>query len=864
MSSPNLSHLLRASLFILILGLASIPSPAFADTFVVNTLDDTNDGLCDSNHCSLREAIDAANNFAGPDTISFAGLDATSGDVTIFLNSALNPLLDNGTTIDGTTVIGYAGVPIVNVVKGSGVIEEGIAIQGSNCVVRGLSMAGFFGVPGSPDPKPEDLIGGAIVISGSGNMIESNVLGWGAFPNSRGVWLAGSGNSVIGNVISGNSVGIHMSGPNQIIRGNKIGTDRSGTVAVPNGFGIYESLNAGGGHFIGGTNPSDRNLVSANNIHGIQLKSENSVIQGNFIGTNASGTAALGNNGSGIRISSDNNLIGGPGSGNLISGNGSDGVILSSANWVNSNIVVQGNIVGTDISGTNPIPNGGDGIFFIDGGGGIIGGLSPGEGNLSAFNAGDGIEAEGPNQQILGNTSFNNGFAGVEINGDALISQNSIYDNGDVGIYASLGGMTNPPVFNPNSSGTVTGTACPNCTIEIFIADPDPSGAGEGKEYLGTVTTSNNGDFSMALPSGLSYCTQITATATDGRPRTSRFSQNIAVNCQKFGPYYLIPIWSFIIIVCGGIGILVHRLRPHLTPLLIPGSFVFGALLGGGLLMLANSLPNVIIDFTPEEQVPYSGQMPTCDTYLDPNGLFPQDGAMLESNGDPVLEWVTLGNLPGGAIRWNVELVEVGEGAATQVTSQNSIPMSAFSMIPLPGSAYEWLLVGQKLLQDGQTWLTFCAPQTPWTFAIEDQPDGEGEGEELEEPQPTSTSEAMEEPICTAPLITALMNMTCRKGPLQAYEEMGYLLQGETAIPEGVSTDGFWYWIPNPDWLGYCFVASNGVQAECVEGLPPIAAPPLPTGTPTQPACLPEFDRSTCNDVGGVWSADTGTCQCPG
>ena len=78
----------------------------------------------------VAEAINAANDNPGADTISFAGLGATGGDVTIQLNSFLNPLLDNGTTIDGTTVLGYVNEPVVNIVKASGVIESGISIQG--------------------------------------------------------------------------------------------------------------------------------------------------------------------------------------------------------------------------------------------------------------------------------------------------------------------------------------------------------------------------------------------------------------------------------------------------------------------------------------------------------------------------------------------------------------------------------------------------------------------------------------------------------------------------------------------------------------------------------------------------------------
>ena len=261
----------------------------------------------------------------------------------------------------------------------------------------------------------------------------------------------------------------------------------------------------------------------------------------------------------------------------------------------------------------------------------------------------------------------------------------------------------------------------------------------------------------------------------------------------------------------------------------------------------------MILNFTPEQPVPYSGQVPSCDSYIDPAGASPQDGALLELTGDIPLMWAPADNVPEGTLRWIVELVEVGVDGAFQTTQQNNVPISAFGMTPGAGRSYEWSLVGQKLLQDGENWLTFCAPDEPWVFSIED--------EVSEEPLPEEVE--IEEPVCTSPLITALMNMTCRKGPDQAYEEAGYLLQGETAIPEGVSMDTFWYWIPNPDWLGYCFVAGNGVQAECVDGLPPIAAPPLPTATPTQTACVPTLDRSACNDAGGIWEADTGTCICP-
>jgi hypothetical protein len=352
---------------------------------------------------------------------------------------------------------------------------------------------------------------------------------------------------------------------------------------------------------------------------------------------------------------------------------------------------------------------------------------------------------------------------------------------------------------------------------------------------------------------------------TDSDERTSAFAENVTVNCIKLGPLYLIPIWVGIIGICGVLGIFIRRRSPASSRLLVPGSFAFGALLGGGLFLLGSSLPNVIIDFTPEQPVPYSGQPLPCNDYLDPSAITPQDGALIPWSSDVQLEWTPAGSLPEGEIRWRVEAIEIGVAAGMADTQATSLLLSELGLIPQAGSEYTWSLIGKQLLPDGENWLTFCANQDPWSFSIEAETEAETEPEEEEsaETAPTSTPEPTEE-ACTTPLITALMNMTCRKGPDQAYEEAGYLLTGETAVPEGVSMDTFWYWIPNPDWLGYCFVAGNGVEAECVEGLPPIASPPLPTVT--EPVCLPDFDAETCSNAGGTWRATTagpGYCECP-
>jgi CSLREA domain-containing protein len=849
-------------LFAALLLAVLLPTPAFADSFVVNSTDDNNDGQCDGTHCSLREAINAANNNPGADSISFAGLDATGGDVTIQLLAPLPPLLDNETTIDGTTVQGYVNEPVINIVKASGVMEDGFAIQSSNNVIRGLSLAGFGGWPSQPDPEPADTTGGAIVITGSGNLIQENVLGWGAWPNTVGVLLSGGGNSVAWNVISGNGAGIYMLGAGQVILGNKIGTDASGNTAIPNTTGIYDAPTSGGSHIIGGSGSGEGNVISGNQHFGIYLQSANNVVQGNYIGTNASGTAAL-PNGNGIQLDSAiNNLIGGssPGEGNLISGN----VRGLSFFPASQGTLVLGNKIGSNASGTSAIPNNPQGVGAYVGSSGItFGGINPGEGNLILGN-GTGLRLDhGVNDNaVIGNTiTQNNGYGILRKFPDQgshgfTFSRNSIFENSSLGIviynWAPVVPSLAPPQLISASKTSISGTACPYCLVEVFVADPDPSGAGEGKTYLTSVSADANGLFTASFPA-VGFCQSLTATSTNSLDNTSEFALNIMGNCIYAQPPLLYPLWVFIITVFGIFGILIRRRRPDGSRWIIPGSLAVGALVGGGMILLAGALPNVIVDFTPEQTVPYHVELPDCVSYLDPSGFSPQDGTTLEIADDVLFEWTPTGDLPDGDIRWTVDLNELEMMASMQTTEGTSLPMSAFGMTPTAGSNFEWSLYGERLLPDGETWLPFCAPDQPWAFSIEQEVSEEPETDEGES----------EEPVCTTPLITAMMNLTCRKGPDQAYEEAGYLLQGETAIPEGVSMDTFWYWIPNPDWLGYCFVAGNGVQAECVDGLPPIAAPPLPTATPTQAACLPTLDRSACNDAGGIWEVATSTCICP-
>ena len=288
--------------------------------------------MCDASHCSLREAIQAANANPGPDTISFSALDASGvWHISIELLSPLPPFTDDATTLDATTVQGYTGEPAIIVVRATAVtMEIGLDVCSNGNVIRGLSMPGYGGFGGQQYPPAEDYTGGAIVVSGSGNLIEGNVLGWGAWANSAGVRLARTRQS-------SDRKRHRRQRRRRLSRRAGSGTsgqhDRHrclGQCCQWERPGIYDDMGSGGGHLIGGPAEGEGNVISASTYgQGIILLSAGNVVQGNRIGTNAAGTAALGNHSSGISLgvhypwAATDNLIGGsgPGEGNLISGN---------------------------------------------------------------------------------------------------------------------------------------------------------------------------------------------------------------------------------------------------------------------------------------------------------------------------------------------------------------------------------------------------------------------------------------------------------------------------------------------------------------------------------------------------------------
>ena len=130
--------------------------------------------------------------------------------------------------------------------------------------------------------------------------------------------------------------------------------------------------------------------------NGINLSGGNQMVAGNFIGTDVSGTLDLGNSGHGIASSGFSGSIGGstPADVNLISGNDGDGIAFSSSN----SDLVLGNFIGTAANGTSALGNTGNGISFTGGGSvfNTVGGTQSADRNVIAFNGGDGVQLSGP------------------------------------------------------------------------------------------------------------------------------------------------------------------------------------------------------------------------------------------------------------------------------------------------------------------------------------------------------------------------------------------------------------------------------------------------------------------------------------
>jgi hypothetical protein len=465
---------------------------------------------------SLRQAILNANDATGVDNITFNIPGA--GPHTITLASAL-PTVSDPVVIDATTQPGFAGSPrIVLDGTSAGAGVNGLTITGGLSAVRGLVIRSFGG---------------------------------------NGILLTGRG----GNLIEGNYIGTDVTGA--VDQGNSL-----------NGVNVLDS----GGNTIGGSSPSARNLVSGNGAEGVRVDgptSTGNVIQGNYIGTSASGLADLGNNNSGVylRHAPQNSVLNNVVSGNdgfagiAICGNASGAVETTCGGGGFGNESADGNIIGgnrigTTADGTGALGNGSIVGEFVVSGFGVsidgasdtmVGGTAIGASNVIANNRRAGVVVFNPpaaGNQIRGNSIFSNDGLGIDLlppegvtpndAGDGDAGSNNLQNFPVIGSVVSEGGST-------TISGTLSTTPGATLTIDFYANTAcDPTGSGEGRTRVGSATVTTNSDGVALIDStftGLTAGQAVTATATDLARNTSEFSNCVPVSGlitfqdQPIGPY---------------------------------------------------------------------------------------------------------------------------------------------------------------------------------------------------------------------------------------------------------------------------------------------------------------------------------------
>ncbi|MCB9236529.1 MAG: BspA family leucine-rich repeat surface protein [Flammeovirgaceae bacterium] len=421
----------------------------------------------------------------------------TTGGTGAYLNGATGTTIANNYIgVDATGLLDRGNDTGIWLRNGSDGTQIGTGIaSGRNILAAGNNGHGIW----IEDSDNTYALGNYIGLGSDGSTTLPNNFGVRASGTSTGTHI-GDGSAGGRNIISGNFIGVSAGGSGTAyVFGNYIGTDATGTLDRGNsnaGVSI-----AGGSGQVGGNTSGQGNVISGNS-YGIGVSIGGFDILGNYIGTNAAGTAALPNDDRGIRLSvgSGTNIGDGTAGGaNFISGNTMDGILIENGSTTGNTI--QMNYIGLQADGSSPLGNGGNGVLIeSDANGNTL------SGNSIAHNAANGVEIG----EVF-STGINNN----------LLTQNSIYNNGGNGILITNGAQNGiaPPTITSTTNGLITGTADPLATIEIFA-----DGADEGEQYLDFTNADGSGNFShqIAVASINPGLNNISVTQTSGT-NTSEF-----------------------------------------------------------------------------------------------------------------------------------------------------------------------------------------------------------------------------------------------------------------------------------------------------------------------------------------------------
>ena len=436
----------------------------------------------DSGPGSLREALEFSYTTKAKDSIFFN--ITGQGPHVINIPTPL-PDISKNILIDGSTQPGFIDGKETIVLQGNGQFIGLSLYHCSNVEIYGLTLRNFSNGIGSSPKAYYDSNGLAYIYigkEGKGNLLISNTGETNA-----------SGNGILINVPTSSNI---------YICNNFIGTNANGDPGLGN--------SRSGIKIKADQSVISDNVISGNGNHGISSADVYSVdagkgyrfsgkITGNKIGTDPSGSIALPNTGHGIQLYTALGLfIGGEleSDRNIISGNSENGINVGVQYWYTANFkddilqtYIYNNFIGTDISGKNPIPNGGNGITTNIYGIYHIG--KKGAENIIAFNKSEAIS-----------------------NGNSAVVRNNIIFNNEGSISSTA---LAPPVINYRSPDKISGTSTEGTVVQLFYDNGFNNNA-QGKDFIAEVyTNSGNWTYSGQLTNPCA----VTAIAIDTTKKQS-------------------------------------------------------------------------------------------------------------------------------------------------------------------------------------------------------------------------------------------------------------------------------------------------------------------------------------------------------